>query len=123
VAPQTAARRTSAPHGAADTADAAVGEPPVVRQANSAAGLRSCEYRYRVVPFIGSMSSGSFAAGDASTVTAQLQQLIDQEARQGWDFYSLEKVNIQVNPGCIGQLFGQSASLITVDQVIFRQRI
>ena len=45
----------------------------------------------------------------------------DQQAQQGWEFYSLEKVNIQINPGCIGQLLGQSASFITVDQVIFRQ--
>jgi hypothetical protein len=79
------------------------------------------EYRYQVVPFLGTMNTGIFTNENARTVSSQLQRLINQHAEQGWQFYSLEKVNIQTNPGCIGQLLGQSASYITFDQVIFRQ--
>jgi len=66
------------------------------------------------------MKSGFFGS-DAQTVSAQLDSLIDHYAQQGWEFYSLEKVNIQIMPGCIGQMLGQNASYISLDQVIFRQ--
>jgi hypothetical protein len=81
------------------------------------------KYRYRVVPFIGRIQTGFFSSDNARTVSEQLQNVIDEQASYGWDFYSLEKVNIEVQPGCIGGLLGQSASYITSDQVIFRQAI
>jgi hypothetical protein len=90
---------------------------PTSPNSNLAPGL----YRYQVVPFIGTMKSGLFSSDNAQTVSAQLQHLIDDHALKGWEFYSLEKVDIQVNPGCIGQLLGQSVSYITFDQVIFRR--
>jgi hypothetical protein len=81
------------------------------------------KYRYRVVPFIGRMQTGLFSSDSAQTVSEQLQNVINEQASHGWDFYSLEKVNIEVQPGCIGGLLGQSASYITSDQVVFRQPV
>ena len=69
------------------------------------------------------MKSGFFSSDNAQTVSAQLQGLIDHYTRYGWEFYSLEKVDIQIRPGCFGQLLGQSVSYITFDQVIFRQSV
>lgn len=80
-----------------------------------------CKYRYQVVPFIGSMRSGFFSNDSAQTVSTQLNNLLAHYAQQGWEFHSVAKVDIQVTPGCIGQLLGQSASYIRFDQVIFRQ--
>jgi hypothetical protein len=60
------------------------------------------------------MTAGIFSSDNAQTVSAQLQSLIEQHAQHGWEFYSLEKVDIRVNPGCIGQLLGQSASYISL---------
>lgn len=79
------------------------------------------QYRYRVVPFIGTIKSGFFSSDNAETVSAQLQRLIERHAQQGWEFYSLEKVGIEVSPGCLGRLLGQSAAYINFDQLIFRQ--
>ena len=76
-------------------------------------------HRYHVVPFIGRINSNK--AETAQTVAAQLQTLIDHYASHGWDFYSVEKVGIEINPGCLGALLGHSVTYINYDQVVFRR--
>ena len=76
-------------------------------------------YEYFVVPFVGRIKANT--AENAQTVSAQLQSVIDHYAKNGWEFYSIEKVGIEVKPGCLGALFGQSATYLNYDQVIFRR--
>ena len=81
------------------------------------------KYEYLVVPFAGSIHAGMFSTEGAHTVTAQLQAIVDEYAQQGWEYCSLAKVNIEVQPGCLGSLLGQSASYITSDQIVFKRPI
>jgi hypothetical protein len=74
------------------------------------------EYRYKVVPFIG-QSRGGLSAGN---VAKQLEIAISQEVAQGWEFYQLSDVNIEVQPGCLAGLFGAKVQYIRFDQLIFR---
>jgi hypothetical protein len=74
-------------------------------------------YRYHVVPFVGQLKQGS----DVTEVSNQLASLINHFADQGWEFYSLDNVDIQVTPGCLAGLFGAKTSYVTYNQVIFRQ--
>jgi hypothetical protein len=76
-------------------------------------------YNYHVVPFVGRIKANT--AENAQTVSTQLQAVIDHYAKHGWEFYSIEKVGIEVNPGCLGGLFGQSATYLNYDQIIFRR--
>jgi hypothetical protein len=73
-------------------------------------------YQYKVVPFIG-QNRGRLSAHDVAT---QLESLISRHAAEGWEFYQLSDVNIEVRPGCIAGLFGASAQYIRFDQLIFR---
>jgi hypothetical protein len=75
-------------------------------------------YHYYVVPFIGRLEQGK---EDASRVSAQLQTVIDYYSRDGWEFYSVEKIGIEIHPGCLGVFLGQRNSYINFDQVIFRK--
>ena len=75
------------------------------------------KYQYVVVPFIGQIKSRQSAA----EVSVQLQNLINHYAAQGWEFYQLNDVNIEVRPGCLASLFGARAAYIQFDQVIFRR--
>jgi hypothetical protein len=75
---------------------------------------------YRVVPFVGRISTGFFSSDNASTVAQQLRAAIAQEAKAGWEFHSFAKVDVEVQPGCLASLFGARASYITFDQLIFR---
>ena len=78
-------------------------------------------HEYLVIPFLGNLTSGAFTSQSASSVTTQLQDVINRYVSQGWDYYSMEKVNIQVTPGCLAALFGKSVEFITFDQIIFRR--
>lgn len=81
------------------------------------------QHEYLVVPFVGQLRSGVFNVENARKVTEQLQQLIDEHTRRGWDFYRVDKVNIQVTPGCLASLLGSRVSFITFDQVVFRRNV
>lgn len=74
-------------------------------------------YRYHVAPFVGQMKFGD----DVKNVSEQLTSLINHYAGQGWEFYSLDNVDIEVTPGCLAGLFGARTSYITYNQVILRK--
>jgi hypothetical protein len=69
------------------------------------------DYRYKVVPFIGQNR------GDLSpdAVARQLEITIVESVAQGWEFYQLADVNIEVQPGCIGGLLGAKAQYVRFD--------
>jgi hypothetical protein len=73
-------------------------------------------YAYKVVPFIG-LSKGTLSA---AVVARQLESTISEYARQGWEFYQLSDVNVEVQPGCIAGLFGSTVQYVRFDQLIFR---
>lgn len=76
----------------------------------------TASYQYKVVPFIG-QSRGSLSAAD---VSRQLESAISQHVSEGWEFYQLADVNIEVQPGCISGLFGAKVQYVRFDQLIFR---
>lgn len=76
---------------------------------------------YRVVPFIGRIRQGIFSSQNASDVSQQLQSVLNEHAALGWEFQSLEKVVIEISPGCIGSLFGARSTRIAFDQIVFRR--
>lgn len=75
------------------------------------------EYEYKVVPFTGSVKSSA----SNSEVSSQLETVIEREATDGWEFYQLNNVNVEVKPGCLGSLLGGQVSYQQIDQVIFRR--
>lgn len=76
----------------------------------------AASYQYKVVPFIG-QSKGTLSAAD---VARQLESVISQHVSEGWEFYQLADVNIEVKPGCISGLFGAQVQYVRFDQLIFR---
>lgn len=81
------------------------------------------QYEYLVVPFVGQLKRGVFNVENARNVSEQLQALISTHAAQGWEFYRVDKIDIQVTPGCMAGLLGAKVSFITFDQVIFRRLV
>jgi len=77
-------------------------------------------YEYRVVPFIGQVKEGE--KDIAQKVAAQLQEIINQEAQQGWEYVSVDRIQIAVKPGCLGGLGGVKVAAIGFDQVVFRKQ-
>jgi hypothetical protein len=61
------------------------------------------------------------SGGAVGQVSAQLESTINENAGQGWEFYSLDNVDIEIRPGCLASLFGARVSYITFNQIIFRR--
>jgi hypothetical protein len=80
-------------------------------------------YEYLVVPFVGQLKKSVFSVENAQKVSEQLRDLINPMAKQGWEFYRIDKVDIMVKPGCWASLFGAKASFLAFDQVIFRREV
>lgn len=80
-------------------------------------------YEYHVVPFVGQLKRGLVNVENAQKVSEQLQAVISRYAQDGWEFYRIDKVDIQITPGCMAALFGAKVSFITFDQVIFRRPV
>lgn len=93
---------------------------PAIAKAAPQNRERSLAYRYTVYPFVGRIKTGFFSTDNAATVSEQLKRVINDHATEGWEFVSVEKIDIDVQPGCLGSLFGQKASSIAFDQIVFR---
>lgn len=73
--------------------------------------------RYRVLPFIGKIKSGQ----NAIEVSSQLEAMINDGAKEGWQFEQLSSVNIEVQPGCLAGIFGAKADYVRFDMAVFRK--
>lgn len=86
--------------------------------------ISSANYEYKVVPFMGRLKSGFFGSvEDAGEVSKQLETLLQQQARVGWEFVAVNDVNIEIRPGCLAGLFGNKTAYAPLDQVVFRRRV
>lgn len=95
---------------------------PAHLSANRESSGRPAKSPYKVVPFVGHIRQGIFSSQNARDVSEQLQELINQHAADGWEFLSIDKVNIVVSPGCIGSLLGARSGVIAFDQIVFRRK-
>lgn len=73
--------------------------------------------KYRVLPFIGKIKGNQ----SATSVSNQLEDLLNQGVKEGWEFVQINNVNIEVQPGCIAALFGAKANYVRFDMAVFRQ--
>ncbi len=74
-------------------------------------------YQYKVVPFNTRVKMGSPTA-ECST---QLETVINDHAKDGWEFFQLSQINILVQPGCLAGLGGARPTYMPIDQVVFRK--
>ncbi|RAJ06775.1 hypothetical protein LX64_01902 [Chitinophaga skermanii] len=70
---------------------------------------------YKVIPFVASINPSN---GTSNHVADQLQELIDNQAVQGWEYIRLESVSTYVQPtaGCFG--FGATQGYTTQRQMV-----
>lgn len=50
-----------------------------------------------------------------------LQDLVNKEAQNGWEFYRVDTVGVVENPGCLGALLGQKATYTEYYVITFRR--
>lgn len=50
-----------------------------------------------------------------------LEDLVNQKAQQGWEFYRIDNIGVEEKPGCLGSLFGKKANYTEYYVVTFRR--
>jgi hypothetical protein len=50
-----------------------------------------------------------------------LQRIVNQQARQGWEFIRVDTIGVQTQPGCLGALFGGQAATLNYYVVTFKR--
>jgi hypothetical protein len=50
-----------------------------------------------------------------------LQSVTNERATQGWEFYRVDTIGVQVKPGCLGALLGQRTMFSNFYVITFRR--
>lgn len=80
----------------------------------------SAQYEY-YVQAIPPTITGETTAGPAEHAAKYLQNLINQRAEKGWEFYRVEQLAVKTPPGCVGKFLGHSEELTEHYLVVFRK--
>lgn len=51
-----------------------------------------------------------------------LQSVVNRYAKEGWEFYRVDSIGVQVNPGCLAALLGHQTSYKNYFVVTFRRQ-
>ncbi len=80
----------------------------------------SADFIYKVVPLTPGVKEGD--KNKANKVAEQVQGLVNDQSRDGWEFHRVETVYVSIAPGCLSAFGGAKAVYIPVNQVIFKKR-
>jgi hypothetical protein len=74
-------------------------------------------YRYKTLPFIGENKNSL----DPNLIADQLNKAINLNSIDGWEFYTINNVNIYVEAGCFSAMFGAKSYEKRFDMLVFRK--
>ena len=75
--------------------------------------------QYRCVP--GPKNLVVNKESDMDRAVVDYGKLINQECVNGWRFFSLEEIAVTQKPGCLAALFGQKATTVNYNMLIFEK--
>lgn len=88
------------------------------RQAKLNVGPRQWYYSMLQIPRHIEVREGSPTGGVAAQYLAKI---VEEQVARGWVFYRVDEVGVQINPGCLGALFGARPTLERYFVVTFRR--
>ena len=53
---------------------------------------------------------------------AYMEQVVNEYAQQGWEFYRVDPVGVSLSPGCLASLFGQKEQQVQYHVITFRKQ-
>jgi hypothetical protein len=78
----------------------------------------SYQYKMMQVPPVIRIKAKEHQGGEAA---AYLEEIVNQQAQQGWEFYRVDSIGVRTEPGCLGSLLGQKAQTLEYYVVTFRK--
>ena len=79
-------------------------------------------YEYKMVQLARDIS---VAAGKekGNEAAIYLQSIVDEQSKQGWEFYRVDTIGVVSKPGCLGSLFGVKETGISYYVATFRKQV
>lgn len=62
-------------------------------------------------------------AQSGTEAAAYLESVVNDMARQGWEFYRVDEVGVREEPGCLAMLLGAKSSYTVYYVVTFRKTV
>jgi len=82
------------------------------------------QWKYKVVavPRDVAVMRKLFSAKDpGDTAAGYVEQIINQHAQEGWEFFRADTISVTESPGCLGQLLGQKETITFYNLLTFRK--
>ena len=77
-------------------------------------------YQYKMVQIPPNIAIKSKARGNEAA--AHLEEIINTQAQEGWEFYRVDTIGVKVEPGCLAGLFGQKEAVNTYYVITLRKQ-
>lgn len=74
-----------------------------IRNASLSVGPRQWRYRMVQIPTHIGVNKHTSTRGSAA---GYMEEVVEQYAEQGWEYYRSDEIGVQSNPGCLAALFG-----------------
>jgi hypothetical protein len=77
-------------------------------------------YQYKMVqvPPTIKVKSKNHQGGEGA---AYLEEIVNQWAQDGWEFYRVDTIGVRTGPGCLGSLLGQKAQFLEYYVITLRK--
>ena len=69
-----------------------------------------------------SSASPTMKVADEAKAAASYGDIINKECFGSWEFYSMEQITVQNQPGCAGFFAGMSATTTVYNMLVFRRQ-
>ena len=77
-------------------------------------------FEYKMVQIPPNVSVQAQAQGNEAA--GYMQSVVNSEATEGWEFYRVDSIGVEVRPGCLGGLFGRKAEGSVYHVITFRRK-
>lgn len=78
----------------------------------------SYEYKMVQVPPVINVKAKNHQGGEGA---AYLEEVVNQQASDGWEFYRVDTIGVRTEPGCLAALFGQKSETLAYYVITFRK--
>jgi hypothetical protein len=76
------------------------------------------QYKMMQVPPVIKIKAKEYQGGEAA---AYMEEIVNQEAQTGWEFYRVDTLGVYTQAGCIAALFGGKDELFEYYVITFRK--
>ncbi len=76
------------------------------------------QYKMIQVPPAIRIKAKDYQGGEAA---AYLEEIVNEQARNGWEFFRVDTIGVRSDPGCLGAIFGQKSVMLDYYVITFRK--